>query len=67
MPKSAILTFPRRVSSTFSGFRSRWAMPWSLRVGEPGQRALEHAKTCGSSSVPTSDRSDPPATYSIAM
>ena len=34
-PKSRILTRPSRVTKTFSGFRSRWTMPFSWAAARP--------------------------------
>ncbi len=35
MPKSRILTSPDAVMNRFSGFRSRWTMPWSCTARRP--------------------------------
>ena len=67
IPKSAILTVPPRLISTFSGLRSRCAMPAVSAWVRPASTPSRTPKICGRLSSATSGRSDPPLTYSIAM
>ena len=43
-PKSRILTWPSRVTKMFSGFRSRWTMPFVVRGGEALARSAARSR-----------------------
>ncbi len=67
IPKSAILTMPSPLTIRFSGFRSRCTMPRLSAWARPARSPSRTPTICASVSRPTSGRSDPRATYSIAM
>ena len=67
MPKSVIFTLPSLVTMMFSGFRSRWTIPYDSAWARPARIPSMAPANCASASRPTYGRSDPRSTYSIAM
>ncbi len=67
MPKSATLTLPWRVSSRFSGLRSRCTMPRAWAWSSAASRPSSTPATCGSDMWRTCGRSEPRSRYSIEM
>ena len=66
-PKSAILTWPLPATSRFSGFRSRWMMPWLSPCARPASTFSSIPASWANVSAGRYGRSDPRGKYSIAM
>ena len=66
IPKSAIFTRPSALTSTFSGFRSRWTIPAASAATSPASTLSSTPLICGRFNCPTNGRSEPRSRYSIA-
>ena len=67
MPKSAILIVPSSATIRFSGFRSRWTIDRASACVRPASIPSSTPSDWAVDSGAAYARSDPRATYSIAM